>query len=495
MGRMITKPIAAMAHSAEQMAHGTIAQEITYQGSDEIGTLAQAFRGMIGYIQDIATATEALSQGNLSIQVTACSESDILARHFINAHAALNHLLTETRTLLQSAQDGNLTVRGNAAAFQGAYQELVQGMNTLLDAMLVPMHEAGQMLERVAARDLSARMQGNYTGDFAIMQVALNAAVENLDQGLKQVNYGAEQVAVAAEDISNGSQALAQGASEQASTLQEVASSLQELSSMSQQNAMNATEARSLADGARHSADTGRASMERLSQAINSIKVASDETARIIKTIDEIAFQTNLLALNAAVEAARAGDAGKGFAVVAEEVRNLAMRSAEAAKTTAQRIALTVERANDGVSLNQEVMHNLEQIVRQVHRVSDVMGEIAAASEQQQNGITQLNTAMHQMNQVTQQTAASAEQAASTAQQLSRQSAEMQHLVQTFTLSGTASAVPVKRTVKTSPGLHPLKHPPGASAGVRVSAAGRSSRPSPAEIFPLDDDVDILKDF
>jgi methyl-accepting chemotaxis protein len=154
-----------------------------------------------------------------------------------------------------------------------------------------------------------------------------------------------------------------------------------------------------------------------------------------------------------------------------------------------------VERANDGVSLSHEVMNNLEQIVRQVHRVSDVMEEIAAASEQQQTGITQLNTAMHQMNQVTQQTAASAEQAASTAQQLSSQAAEMQLLVQTFTLSGTASTVPVRRPVKTSSGLQPLPPPLDAPADGVGGAAGHSSRPSPAEVFPLDDDEDILKDF
>jgi methyl-accepting chemotaxis protein len=190
-----------------------------------------------------------------------------------------------------------------------------------------------------------------------------------------------------------------------------------------------------MADSARQSADKGTHSMQRLSQSIGQIKAASDETAKIVKTIDGIAFQTNLLALNAAVEAARAGDAGKGFAVVAEEVRNLAMRSAEAAKNTAHLIDEALRKASEGVAQNREVLTNLEEIVSQVHTVHEVMGEIAEASAQQQEGVKQLDAAVGQLNLVTQQTASSSEQAASTAEELASQSLEMRHLVRTFRLS------------------------------------------------------------
>jgi methyl-accepting chemotaxis protein len=176
--------------------------------------------------------------------------------------------------------------------------------------------------------------------------------------------------------------------------------------------------------------------MQRLSQAMHAIKSASDETAKIVKTIDDIAFQTNLLALNAAVEAARAGDAGKGFAVVAEEVRNLAMRSAEAAKSTAQLIDTAVQKATDGVTLNQESLANLAEIVSQIHKVSEVMHEIAESSVQQQQGVQHINGAVEQLNQVTQKTAATAEEATATAEELSSQAAKMQSMVQTFQLSG-----------------------------------------------------------
>jgi methyl-accepting chemotaxis protein len=404
--------------------------------------------------------------------------------------------------MVTAAKAGQLDRRGNASTFQGAYGELVQGLNETLDAMATPLTEATATLERVAARDLRVRIQGDYQGAFASIKRTLNTAVANLDEGLVQVTMGAQQVTAASAQINSGSQALAQGASEQASTLQEVSSSLQELSSMSQQNAANAQEARSLADHARHSADTGTTNMQRLSQAIDEIKKASDETAKIVKTIDEIAFQTNLLALNAAVEAARAGDAGKGFAVVAEEVRNLAMRSAEAAKTTAQLIEEAVGKAEDGVTLNQEVLRNLEDIVSQVHKVSEVMGEIAIASDQQQHGITQLNTAVRQLNQVTQQTAANSEEAASTAEELSHQALEMQHLVGTFRLSRIATGAPQAQqtTVVRAPMLRPLPRPaPPAKvrAGTKMQRDhGHAAPAAAADIIPFDeDDAKVLRNF
>ena len=196
-----------------------------------------------------------------------------------------------------------------------------------------------------------------------------------------------------------------------------------------------------MVEGAQDSTNRGVESMNRLSEAIDRIKTSSDETAKIVNTIDEIAFQTNLLALNAAVEAARAGDAGKGFAVVAEEVRNLAMRSAEAAKNTADLIEESVENAESGVSINQEMLQNLEEINAQVSKVGAVMEEIATGSNQQNEGIEQISTGVDQVNTVTQQSAANAEESASAAEELSSQSAEMQNLVRSFQLSENGSTV------------------------------------------------------
>jgi len=262
----------------------------------------------------------------------------------------------------------------------------------------------------------------------------MNTAIANLAQALSQVSTASQQVTAVSGQISGSSQALSSSATAQASSLEEVSSSLQEMSSMTRQNASNAKEARSLSEGARATAAKGVDSMKRLSDAINRIKASSDSTAKIVKTIDEIAFQTNLLALNAAVEAARAGDAGKGFAVVAEEVRNLAMRSAEAAKNTSNLIEESVKNAEGGVNINQEVLSNLREINEQVNKVSEVMAEIASASDQQSQGIDQITTAVQQMSDMTQQNAANSEESAASAVELDNLAHKMQKMVDAFKL-------------------------------------------------------------
>lgn len=252
---------------------------------------------------------------------------------------------------------------------------------------------------------------------------------------------GSQQVASASGQVSAASQSLAEGATEQAAGLEETSSSLEEMSSMTKQNADNAQQANTLAAEAKKAANNGSEAMGRMSSAIKDIQKSSDETAKIIKVIDEIAFQTNLLALNAAVEAARAGEAGKGFAVVAEEVRNLAMRSAEAAKNTANMIEESVKNSKNGVDIANEVGKVLEEIVQSIGKTTELVGEIAAASSEQAQGIDQVNTAVAQMDKVTQQNAANAEESASASEELSAQAEQMNSIVQELVnLVGGANA-------------------------------------------------------
>ncbi len=206
--------------------------------------------------------------------------------------------MSEIQRLVRSGQNGDLAARGEATRFEGSHRELVEGINATLDAVIAPIRAAAAVLERVAQQDLAVRVQGQYQGDHATIQRALNQAVEHLDQALMRVAGAGAQVASAASQISGGSQSLSQGASEQASALQEVASSLQEITAMAQANAANATAAQTLAVATQSSAEAGVASMQRLSAAIEQIQAAAAATAKIVQTIDALAFQTNLLALN-----------------------------------------------------------------------------------------------------------------------------------------------------------------------------------------------------
>lgn len=437
----IVRPINKLSAVADKLALGDTNLVVDTSAKDEVGDLSRSMSAVIENIRSQSAVAERIAAGDLAVEVTAWSEMDTLAKSMMRVVTTLRNLTSEAALLTKDAAEGKLSTRGNSDEFKGGYKEILEGVNRTMEAMVGPINEASSVLQRVAGRDLKVRMNGNYNGDFAKIKDAINTAVQNLDDALAQAALGAEQVATAAAQISSGSQSLSQGASEQASALQDVSSSLEEMTSMIKLTAAHAKEARGLADAARGSADKGVNSMRRLSEAIDKIKASSDATARIVKTIDEIAFQTNLLALNAAVEAARAGDAGKGFAVVAEEVRNLAVRSAEAAKNTANLIEESVGKAEAGVAINNEVLTNLVEIDAQVKRVSEVMEEIAAASEQQSQGVDQVNRAVHQMNQVTQQTAANAEESASAAEELSGQAEDMKSMVYGFSLTNAPSVV------------------------------------------------------
>jgi methyl-accepting chemotaxis protein len=231
-------------------------------------------------------------------------------------------------------------------------------------------------------------------------------------------------------ELSASSQSLADGASSQAASLEETSASLEELSSMTKQNADNALQADNLMKKSRQLANTAKVFMSDLNLAMDHIATASEETSKIIKTIDEIAFQTNLLALNAAVEAARAGESGAGFAVVADEVRNLAMRAAEAAKSTSALIAGTTEKIGQGGDLVAQTTEAFNAVVDNATKVAGLVGEIAAASGEQANGIEQLNKAVTQMDGVTQGNAAKSEETASASQQLYAQADQMKAIVQ-----------------------------------------------------------------
>jgi methyl-accepting chemotaxis protein len=475
--------ITNLGKAVEALSHGELDVKVEYgtphmklEQKDELGALARNVDGII--TQSVATI-----------------------QSYERAAATLRDTIRESQTLIDAARSGQLQTRADATKYQGGFRTLVDGLNQTLDGVAVPLQEAGAVLQRLADRDLAARMTGRYEGDYASMKEAINTAASNLDETLAQVQAAAEQVSAAGGQITAGSQTLAQSASEQASSIEEVSSSLQEMAAMTKQNTDNTRIATNYAAETRTSASEGVARMNELSSAINKIKSSADQTAKIVKTIDEIAFQTNLLALNAAVEAARAGDAGKGFAVVADEVRNLAMRSAEAAKTTAALIEESVVNANGGVTLNAEVLKTLGAINAQVVKVSEVVAEIAAASEQQSQGVDQINSAVLQMNGVTQQMASGAEESASAAEELASQSNVLTDMVGQFQLSGTGAKQP--RSAARAGASAPRKSPARPAAkpngnghgnGHGNGGIGSGNRFEPEKLLPFEDDA-VLTSF
>ncbi len=314
---------------------------------------------------------------------------------------------------------------------------------------------------------------------------SLTQTIRNMAEKLEQVKAASDQVSSGAHQMAQASQSLAQGASEQASNIEEVSSSMQEMSAMTSQNTATAKAALNLSRESRDTAEKSSSRMEKLSEAIQRIKSSSDETFKIIKTIDEIAFQTNLLALNAAVEAARAGEAGKGFAVVAEEVRNLAMRSADAARETSDMIEAAINNSDDGVKLNLEVTESLQEMINQVNKIEELVDEIASANEQQKDGIDQVSNAMEQMSNVTQQNSANSEETASVAEELTSQAEVMKEMVSEFKInSNQPVSAPVKPQSSNGNGKHNFNVPK-----VEIQTKKVETVKSPEQLIPFDEDA------
>ncbi|MBN2799450.1 MAG: PAS domain-containing protein [Deltaproteobacteria bacterium] len=374
----------------------------------------------------------------------------------------------------------NIPIEYTGAPIKDASGKVIGGLEYVIDITdrKRVLQDIIAVAESMANNDLTARAEGEYTGDFLAIAENLNRAVSAQHDAMVSVAEAVDQISSASNQIASSSQSVAEGASEQASSLEETSSSLEQMASMTRQNADNTQSAKVLAHSTRGVGEQGAAAMDQMRDAMTRIRQAAEGTAQIIKDINDIAFQTNLLALNAAVEAARAGDAGRGFAVVAEEVRNLAQRSKEAAKKTEELIQQSVRLADSGQAISDRVGVNLTDIVTSVGKVSAIVEEIATASVEQAKGIDQVNKAVAMMDSVTQQAAANAEESSSAAEELSGQSQELAGLVGRFKLAREPRA----------PARAATRVPAAPPAGPRKA---RTIALSPREVLPLDDDPDF----
>jgi len=417
---------------------------------------------VVGPLQAAASHVARIAQGDIPETIAEEYPGDFAKlKESLNACVeAVRRLVSDARGLSQAAVEGRLSQRADAERHRGDFRLIVRGVNETLDAVLLPIHEATATLEKLAERDLTAQVRGDYRGDHARIQEAANRTAEALRSAIVQVAEGVHQVSGAAAQIAASSQAVASGASEQASSLEETSSSLEAMAATTRGTADSSYQAASLASRAHGAAEAGNAAIAKLTGVMEGVRSAAEGTSHIIKDISEIAFQTNLLALNAAVEAARAGESGRGFAVVAEEVRSLALRAKDAAVRTESLIRESVSKAAEGSSAVGEVSEKLTEILGAAEKVSGIVGQIAAAAKEQAAGIDQVTRAVEQLNGVTQQNAASAEQSSSAAQQLSGQAEELLAMANSFTVKESGSV----------PARAPAARRNGASSGERAAA-------------------------
>ncbi|WP_261842226.1 methyl-accepting chemotaxis protein [Aliamphritea ceti] len=350
----------------------------------------------------------------------------------------------QIEALIARSVAGELDDRLDTTSYDGFMKTISDGVNQMLDTVVVPIKEVRRVLSELAEGNLQERMEGEFQGEFEALDQALNATMDQLSGTVMNIRSSGQQINHGAGEIAQGNTVLSQRTEDQAASLEETASSMEEMTATVKQNADNARRANELASGARDQAEQGGRVAGESAEAMSTINQSSKQIVEIIGVIDEIAFQTNLLALNAAVEAARAGEQGRGFAVVASEVRSLAQRSASAAKDIKDLINESVVKVEEGTRLVGESGESLEQIVKSIKEVSDIVAEIAAASQEQASGIEQVNIAIGSMDEGTQQNAALVEQTAAASESVNQQAQQMMDLIAFFSVGGNdqTAAVP-----------------------------------------------------
>ncbi len=385
--------------------------------------------------------------------------------------ATLSAINGEIKRLAMAASAGDFSQRGDVDKYRHDFRDMVGGLNHLMETTDGNLAEVSELLKAIARGDLTARMEGDFHGVFASMRDDANATVAQLTDIVGRIQEASGSINTAAGEIASGNLDLSRRTEQQAANLEETAASMEELTSTVRQNAESARQANQLSIGAASVASQGGEVVGKVVTTMRDIEHSSKKIADIISVIDGIAFQTNILALNAAVEAARAGEQGRGFAVVASEVRTLAQRSANAAKEIKGLIETSVDKVADGSKLVNQAGATMGEIVASVQRVTDIMSEISAASQEQSAGIEQVNQTITQMDETTQQNAALVEEASAAARSMEEQAQALSESVSVFKLHAHAAPVAAAR--------QPAR--PAPTASVPAKPAARPAAPAALE--------------
>ncbi|WP_295923516.1 methyl-accepting chemotaxis protein [uncultured Xanthomonas sp.] len=534
--RSLTAPLTRATRVAEAIASGKLDNDVRTDARDETGRLLVAMQGMQQQVSNLigaqlemakrhdagevshrieaqafpgdygrmAAETNALVASHLAVKTRLAQimgryaigdlsqdmdrlpgEEAVLSQTMDEVKANLSAMNGQIKQLATSAADGDFSARGDAERFQYDFRVMVDSLNQLMATADGNLQALSTLLQAIAAGDLTARMHGDFRGVFAQMRDDANATAEQLAGIVGRIKHSAVSINAAASEIAAGNDDLSRRTEQQAASLEETAASMEELTSTVRQNAEHARQANQLAAGAASVASQGGDVVGQVVTTMSGIEDASRRIADIISVIDGIAFQTNILALNAAVEAARAGDQGRGFAVVASEVRTLAQRSASAAKEIKSLIDDSVSRVAEGSVLVDRAGKTMTEIVTSVQRVTDIMGEISAASQEQSAGIEQVNQTVTQMDESTQQNAALVEEASAAARSMEQQAVELSQAVALFKLDASA-ATPVAQAPRHQATATPAGKRNVLPAAAKAAPARRAAQPAAAMALDKD---------
>lgn len=463
MQKSLQEMSAELKHTIQQQIEGNIDAECDpgkFHGvyADLMESINKLLISVTNPMVEVSDILQEYAMGDLSLQMRELpGKQKVLSDGVNSIRKNLLDLTDESHKLAQAAAAGDLELRGDADRFSGKYRELISNINATFENVAGPLAVTVDSVQALATGDLTHYIGEDFVGNYAELKSAFNAALDAMNQLISEAQATVEQVNDGAKQVSDSSNSVSNGATEQASSLEETSASMAEIGSQAKTNAESAAEANKLAENASDAAEQGNESMHRMLEAMNEINASSTQISKIIKVIDEIAFQTNLLALNAAVEAARAGVHGKGFAVVAEEVRNLAQRSAKAARETTELIEGSTRKVNNGTAMADEAAGSLHNIIEDINQMAGLMAEVTVASKDQVNAIDQINNALEQIDQVTQASTAYAEESASASTDLSDRAARLFRLLSRFRTTAARQNAQDGLSFATDSAEHPEK--------------------------------------